>query len=79
MLGYKAFGGQGNTRQTTKLFFAYKRQEGQTVVAHAFNPNTGRQRQVGGQPVYNVSSRTARAAQKNPVSKNQGGKNRQGT
>jgi hypothetical protein len=52
------------------------------VVAHAFNPST-REAEAGGflssRPghsdltglVYRVSSRTARAVQRNPVSKNQ--------
>jgi hypothetical protein len=45
------------------------------VVAHAFNPST-REAEAGGFPsskpslVYRVSSRTARAIQRNPVSKN---------
>jgi hypothetical protein len=42
------------------------------VVAHAFNPNTW-EAEAGGflslRPVYKVSSRTARATQRNPVSK----------
>ena len=43
------------------------------VVAHAFNPRT-REAEAGGfefkaSLVYRVSSRTARAAQRNPVSK----------
>jgi hypothetical protein len=46
------------------------------VVAHAFNPST-REAEAGGSLefeaslVYKVSSRTARAIQRNPVSKNQ--------
>jgi hypothetical protein len=47
------------------------------VVAHAFNPSTwelgGRGRQISkfeASLVYKVSSRTARAIQRNPVSKN---------
>jgi hypothetical protein len=46
----------------------------QAVVAHAFNPSTW-EAEAGGFPefkaslVYRVSSRTARAIQKNPVSK----------
>jgi hypothetical protein len=44
------------------------------VVAHAFNPSTqeGRGRQISefeASLVYKVSSRTARATQRNPVSK----------
>jgi hypothetical protein len=42
------------------------------VVAHAFNPR-GRGRQIfefEASLVYKVSSRTARATQRNPVSKN---------
>jgi hypothetical protein len=45
------------------------------VVAHAFNPST-REAEAGGSLefeaslVYKVSSRTARAIQRNPVSKN---------
>jgi hypothetical protein len=45
------------------------------VVAHAFNPST-REAEAGGylefeaSLVYRVSSKTARATQKNPVSKN---------
>jgi hypothetical protein len=46
------------------------------VVAYAFNPSTpgGRGRQISefkASLVYKVSSRTARAIQRNPVSKNQ--------
>jgi hypothetical protein len=37
-------------------------------MAHAFNPNT---REAEASLVYKVSSRTARATQRNPVSKNQ--------
>jgi hypothetical protein len=37
-------------------------------VAHAFNPST-RKAEAGGFLVYKVSSRTARAIQRNPVSK----------
>jgi hypothetical protein len=45
------------------------------VVVHAFNPST-REAEAGGfefevSLVYKVSSRTARATQRNPVSKNQ--------
>jgi hypothetical protein len=46
------------------------------VVAHAFSPST-REAEAGGflefeaSLVYKVSSRTARAIQRNPVSKNQ--------
>jgi hypothetical protein len=44
------------------------------VVAHLFNPNT-REAEAGGflssSLVYKVSSRTARAIQRNPVLKNQ--------
>jgi hypothetical protein len=46
------------------------------VVAHVFNPSTW-EAEVGGSQefeaslVYRVSSRTARATQRNPVSKNQ--------
>jgi hypothetical protein len=44
------------------------------VVAHAFNPSRGRWiSEFEASLVYKVSSRTARAAQRNPVSKNQGG------
>jgi hypothetical protein len=44
------------------------------VVAHAFNPST-QEAEAGGfefeaSLVYRVSSRTARATQRNPVSKN---------
>jgi hypothetical protein len=42
------------------------------VVAHAFNPSTGRGRQISefeGSLVYKVSSRTARAIKRNAVSK----------
>jgi hypothetical protein len=53
------------------------------VVAHAFNPST-REAEAGrwisefeASLVYRVSSRTARAAQKNPVSKNQKNKTKQ--
>jgi hypothetical protein len=45
------------------------------VVAHAFNPSTGgRDRcisELKASLVYKVSSRTARAIKRNPVSKNQ--------
>jgi hypothetical protein len=46
------------------------------VVAHPFNPSTqgGRGRRISefeASLVYKVSSRTARAIQRNPVSKNQ--------
>jgi hypothetical protein len=41
------------------------------VAAHAFNPITQRQRQAEASLVYRMSSRTARAIQRNPVSKNQ--------
>jgi hypothetical protein len=50
---------------------------GPGVVAHAFNPSQhsgGRGRQISefeASLVYKVSSRTARAIQRNPVSKNQ--------
>jgi hypothetical protein len=40
------------------------------VVAHAFNPNRGRRvSEFEASLVYRVSSRTARATQRNPVSK----------
>jgi hypothetical protein len=44
------------------------------MVAHAFNPSIQRQRQAGisefeASLVYRVSSRTAKAIQRNPVSK----------
>jgi hypothetical protein len=45
----------------------------QGVVVHAFNPSTGRGRQISefeASLVYKVSSRIARAIQRNPVSKN---------
>jgi hypothetical protein len=47
------------------------------MVAHAFNPST-REAEAGSflsrrLVVYKVSSRTARATQRNPVSKNRGG------
>ena len=44
------------------------------MVAHAFNPPGGRGRWISefeDSLVYEVSSRTARATQRNPVSKNQ--------
>jgi hypothetical protein len=46
------------------------------MVAHAFNPSTqgGRDRRISefeASLVYKVSARTARATQRNPVSKNQ--------
>jgi hypothetical protein len=52
------------------------------VVAYAFNPSNsgGRGRQISefeASLVYKVSSRTARATQRNPVSKKQKTKNRQ--
>jgi hypothetical protein len=41
------------------------------MVAHAFNPSRGRQiSEFEASLVYRVSSRTARTAQRNPVSKN---------
>jgi hypothetical protein len=42
------------------------------VVAHVFNPST-QEAEAGRSPslIYRVSSRTARATQRNPVSKNQ--------
>jgi hypothetical protein len=50
--------------------------DSQAVVAHAFNPqhSGGRGRQISefeASLVYRVSSRTARATQRNPVLKNQ--------
>jgi hypothetical protein len=39
------------------------------VVVHAFHPSTW-EAEAGGFLVYKVSSRTARAIQRNPVSKN---------
>jgi hypothetical protein len=52
----------------------FERGDGAGVVAHAFNPQHlgGRGRQISEYKdslVYKVSSRTARALQKNPVSK----------
>jgi hypothetical protein len=44
------------------------------VVVHTFNPSRGRGRRISefkASLVYKVSSRTARATQRNPVSKNQ--------
>jgi hypothetical protein len=38
------------------------------MVTHAFNPST---REAEASLVYKVSSRTARAIQRNPISKNQ--------
>ena len=52
------------------------------VVAHAFNPSTGRGRQISefeGSLVYKVSSRTARAIKRNSVSKNKNKSNRKRT
>jgi hypothetical protein len=48
----------------------------QAVLTHAFNPSTwegeaGRFSEFEASLVYRVSSRTARAIQRNPVSKNQ--------
>jgi hypothetical protein len=40
-------------------------------VAHAFNPSTWEAEEFEARLVYKVSSRTARAIQRNPVSKNQ--------
>jgi hypothetical protein len=54
------------------------------VVVHAFNPSTW-EAEAGGfsefkaSLVYRVSSRTARAIQKNPVSKNQKNKTKKVT
>ena len=51
-----------------------REKSGQAVVAHAFNPPGGRGRQISefeASLVYRVSSRTARAIQRNPVSNNQ--------
>jgi hypothetical protein len=51
------------------------------VVAHAFNPSTREAEAEAGRfeasLVYNVSSRTARAIQRNPVSKNKTKQNKQ--
>jgi hypothetical protein len=52
------------------------------MVTHTFNPSTqgGRGRQISEfEPslVYKVSSRTVRAIQRNPVSKNQRGKKKE--
>ena len=38
-------------------------------MAHAFNPNRDKGRQISEFEVYRVSSRTAKAIQRNPVSK----------
>jgi hypothetical protein len=51
------------------------------VVAHAFNPSTqeaeaGRSLEFEASLVYRVSSRTAKATHRNPVSKNQKPKNK---
>jgi hypothetical protein len=47
------------------------------VVAHAFNPSRGRWiSEFEAILVYKVSSRTARAIQRNPVSKNKQNKNK---
>ena len=57
------------------VFYQKKTEPG--VVARTFNPRGGRGRQISefeASLVYSVSSRTARATQRNPVSKNQGGR-----
>jgi hypothetical protein len=41
------------------------------VVAHTFNPRTWKEAEFEASLVYKVSSRTARATQRNPVLKNQ--------
>jgi hypothetical protein len=60
-----------SNKQTKNLEKQNKRQPG--VVAHAFNPSTF-EAEAGGflssRPAYKMSSRTARAIQRNPVSKN---------
>jgi hypothetical protein len=52
---------------------SYQQDLGRAVVAHAFNPSAW-EAEAGGflslSLVYRVSSRTARATQRNPVSKN---------
>jgi hypothetical protein len=60
---------------TVNLYNQRLRRHSAGVVAHAFNPST-REAEAGGSEfkaslVYKVSSRTARAIQRNPVSKNQ--------
>ena len=57
-----------------KLDFLYYTTQSQAVVAHACNPNTlgGRGRQISefeASLVYRVSSRRARAIERNPVLK----------
>jgi hypothetical protein len=46
------------------------------VVAHTFNPSTWEAEEFEASLVYKVSSRTARAIQKNPVSKSKKKKGR---
>ena len=59
------------------MFYQKKTEPG--VVALAFNPRGGRGRRISefeASLIYSVSSRTARATQINPVSKNQKKKKR---
>ena len=63
-------------RADSETLSSKKEERCQAVVEHAFNPkhSGGRDRQISefeASLVYKVSSRTARAIQRNPVSKNQ--------
>jgi hypothetical protein len=53
----------------------------QVVVAYAFDHCRGRQTSMSSRPAwsYRASSRTARATQRNPVSKNKESNNKQGS
>jgi hypothetical protein len=68
--------------KTVQMITTSKWSLSQAVVAHAFNPSTW-EAEVGGflssRPawVYRVSSRTARAIQRNPVSEKQKQKQKQ--
>ena len=83
---YHARGPEFNTlqkRTTTKKRFILRNILNWAVVAHAFNPALRRQRQEDlcefeASLYYRASSRTARATQKNPFSKNQKKKKKQG-
>jgi hypothetical protein len=69
---------RGSKRIKDRHIDTYKNEAGPGVVAHAFDPSTqGRQiSEFEASLVYKVSSRTARAIQRNPVSKNKQQKNK---
>jgi hypothetical protein len=61
-----------NQKEILKLVsFTISKRISRAVLARAFNPSRGRQiSEFKASLVYKVSSRTARAIQRNPVSKN---------